>query len=439
MLAATTLRIDAGGGGVTESSGKVWQADRGFTGGTTSGNSDLYASQRSGNFSYSLPIKSGTYKVKLLFRETEHASAGGRKFDVVAERKTVLNDFDIAAAVGMNTNVSKTVTVNVSDGRLNLWFQSGSDDAILSGIEVKPFVEGIAWRQLTDAPLSKFESMGDVVNGKLYVFGGYKSASIQQTTQVAVYDPATNQWSTRKEMPESLTHSGTASDGNFIYLAGGYVGDWKGVETPVTRHVWKYDTVTDTWTSLISLPANRSAGALVRVGRKLHFFGGLDQRKRDMGDHWVLDLRKPNKWVTAAAMPNPRNHLGYIETGGKIYAIGGQHNLDEKSGNDNDVDAYDVVAGTWSKVASLPRVISHVHNAAFTSGGRVMIVGGSTTNEVSLSDVLSYDPATNAWKTVGQLPIPLSATVAELIGDHIIVTGGTSSGSVPMNDTFINV
>ena len=40
-------------------------------------------------------------------------------------------------------------------------------------------------------------------------------------------------------------------------------------------HVWRYDTVKDIWTSMLQLPVNRSAGALVRVGRKLHFFGGL--------------------------------------------------------------------------------------------------------------------------------------------------------------------
>src|SRR5439155_6367326 len=163
-----------------------------------------------------------------------------------------------------------------------------------------------------------------------------------------------------------------------IYLAGGYVGDWKSFDTPVTRHVWRYDTVHDTWTAVLNLPANRAAGALVRVGRKLHFFGGLDQSKQDRGDHWVLDLRRPTRWVTAAALPDPRNHLGYAETGGKIYAVGGQHDLDEQHGNDAAVDAFDVVTGKWTAVASLPRVTSHTHNATFVNGGEIIAVGGST-------------------------------------------------------------
>src|SRR5215211_6065815 len=130
MLVATHLRIDSGGVGGREPSGTVFVADRSFTGGTVAGTSDdLYASRRVGNFSYSLPIKSGTYKVKLLFREPTHASAGLRKFDVVAERtRRILNDFDIAAvAGGADKPLVKTATVTVGDGRLNLWFQSVKD------------------------------------------------------------------------------------------------------------------------------------------------------------------------------------------------------------------------------------------------------------------------------------------------------------------------
>src|SRR5580765_3940263 len=38
LLAATSWRINAGGDGLVESSGKTWQADRQFTGGAVSGN-----------------------------------------------------------------------------------------------------------------------------------------------------------------------------------------------------------------------------------------------------------------------------------------------------------------------------------------------------------------------------------------------------------------
>jgi N-acetylneuraminic acid mutarotase len=280
--------------------------------------------------------------------------------------------------------------------------------------------------------------MGEVVDGKLYVLGGYLNQSIDTTAQVAVYDPAVNQWTARRDMPEKLTHSGIATDFNSIYLAGGYVGDWIGRDTPVTRHVWRYDTTTDTWEAMYPLPVGRAAGALVRVGRRLHFFGGLDIHKRDRAEHWVLDLRRPTKWHDAAPLPNARNHLGSAESGGKIYAVGGQHDLNETSGNEDAVHAYDVVTGVWEQVASLPRVISHQHNSTFVMNGKIISAGGSTTNSQPLQDVLEYDPAANRWRSIGKLPIPLSATVVDLLNDRMVVTGGAPEDSRPVTQTWMS-
>lgn len=353
-----------------------------------------------------------------------------------------MTNVDLVKLVGTDTAVRKSLKVKVRDGKFNLWFQSVNNNATLSAIEITPWPTakpaGIEWKPLADAPQNKFEAMGAVVHGKLYVMGGYRNASVKSTAQVASYDPATNTWTTLNDMPEPLSHSGTATDKHYIYLAGGYVGDWKGASTPVTRHVWRYDTSTDTWTSMRSLPANRSAGALVRVGRKLHFFGGLDEQKHDRADHWILDLRHPTRWIAAPSMPDPRNHLGYVETGGQMYAIGGQHDLDETHGNDDQVDAFNVVTNVWTQVASLPRPTSHTHNATIADGGNVIIVGGSSTDEQALQEVMEYSPVTNQWITSGELPVPLSAAVARLLDGHIIVTGGTSGASQPRAQTWIS-
>lgn len=447
MLAASTIRIDAGGDGYTETSGKTWQADRGFTAGTASAapfavegttEDSLYTTRRYGDFSYSLPIANGDYRVRLVLTDPTHTAAGQRVFDVFSEKRLVLNDFDIVAAAGGKSAVTKTFTTTVADGRLNLWFDSEVGDAIVSAIEVTRATPALAWEEVAAAPQRKFESMGEVVDGKLYVLGGYLNSSIETTAEVAVYDPAADAWSVRGDMPERLTHSGIATDFHYIYLAGGYVGDWESRATPVTRHVWQYDTINDTWTPMLQLPVNRAAGALVRVGRKLHFFGGLDSNKRDRGEHFVLDLRRPTVWREAPALPNPRNHLGYAETGGKIYAIGGQHDLNEHDGNEDAVHAFDVVSGVWDDVASLPLVISHQHNATFVLNGKVVTAGGSSNGSDPQQDILEYEPATDSWRTLGQLPTPLSAAVADVIDGRLVLTGGSSEESRPVERTWVS-
>ena len=449
LLAASTIRIDVGGDGHTETSGKVWQADRGFTGGTASsapfdvaGTSEdaLFSSRRFGDFSYSLAIRNGTYKVKLLLADPVHASAGQRRFNVAAEKQWLLNDFDIAAAAtSPQALVVKSITTTVSDGRLNLWFDGTTDNALVSAIEILPAVPQIPWTELAAAPMPRFEGQGEVVDNKLFVFGGFATSTITTTAQAHAFDSTTGTWSRLADVPLPMTHSGSASDGALVYLAGGFVGDWKGTSTPVSRKVFVYDTVSNTWSSITPLPQARGAGALVRVGRKLHFFGGLDHNFNDRGEHWVLDLRKPTVWREAAAMPNPRNHLGYALAGTKIYAIGGQHVLNEEQGNVADVHAYDVITGTWSQVASLPQPRSHTHNSTFVIGGdRLVIAGGATNDTVTLTNLLEYDSAGDRWFNLGEMPEPRSAAVAKVLAGHIIVTGGTTAVISPKTDTWIS-
>jgi hypothetical protein len=144
----TTMRIDVGGGGYTDSQGQQWQPDMGATGGTVSttafavaGTTDdaLYTSRRSGqNFSYNLNALDGNYTLKLYFADPTKTAAGQRKFDVTAEGNLILDDFDIVAEAGAQTALVKTFSVTITGGALNLSFVSSIDSAIVSAIELVP-------------------------------------------------------------------------------------------------------------------------------------------------------------------------------------------------------------------------------------------------------------------------------------------------------------
>ena len=57
---------------------------------------------------------------------------------------------------------------------------------------------------------------------------------------------------------------------------------------------------------------------------------------------------------------------------------------------------------------------------------------------ISSADVLQYTPASNTWKKLGELPARLSASTVDLIGGHIITTGGRTDGGAPTSATWIN-
>jgi N-acetylneuraminic acid mutarotase len=297
------------------------------------------------------------------------------------------------------------------------------------------------WKAHAPSPVARFESGSAAIDGKLYVFGGYDK-NILAMTRSDAYDPAADRWTRIADMPQPTTHAGVASDGPYVYFAGGFVGE-RSFQT--TANVWRYDSRTNGWAAVEPLPAQRAAGGLVRVGRELHFFGGTNANHRqDYGEHWVLNLDgAPNtaagSWQPLAPLPVPRNHVGYAAVNGRIYCIGGQLLGDEKLGNVDDVHAFDPATGRWSAVADLPIPLSHVHTSTVVLDGRIITVGGVSNNPYfprTVGDVLSYDPAANAWAALPGLPDLRQAAVAQLIGDRMYVTTGTPTGIRPQPTTW---
>jgi glucose/arabinose dehydrogenase len=149
---AALHRIDAGGGGFTDSLGLSWSADSNFSGGSTSATTDaiggtpdpqLYQTARSGgSFGYSLNAGvGGDYLINLHFAEISFTADGQRLFDVFAPELAdqLIDDLDIHAAVGHDAALVKSFVVRSGDGAIELGFALGAggvDSATVSGIEL---------------------------------------------------------------------------------------------------------------------------------------------------------------------------------------------------------------------------------------------------------------------------------------------------------------
>lgn len=282
------------------------------------------------------------------------------------------------------------------------------------------------------SPIGRVEGMAAVVDGKLYTFGGFIDQSYNATKRGDAYDPATNTWERLPPMPKGLTHVGTTAYGRNIYLAGGYEAITPGAskyggQIFAINDVYKYNVDTRVWTALPPLPAPRGSGELSVVNGIMHFFSGVDINRLDRGEHWVMPLTGVNAekgWTAAASMPNPSSHLGDAVLNGKLYAIGGQHDTDEKLVAQTSVYRYDPATDKWTQVASLPRRRSHISSATTVLNGRIYVFGGEYAHLREIRDVTEYNPATNRWTNVTSLPVARRSTIARRVNDQIICTTG---------------
>lgn len=163
--------INVGGADYTALDGTFFEADkayvagdygydaagRTFSFGSAIANTDddtLYQTIRSGfAFDYKFDIPDGEYDVTLHFMEPWQSTAGERLFDVSIEGAVVLDDYDIfAASGGQLTAVSETITVDLTDGQLNIGFNRVSRVAMLSAISVVSTDPGVPAPEITVAP-----------------------------------------------------------------------------------------------------------------------------------------------------------------------------------------------------------------------------------------------------------------------------------------------
>jgi N-acetylneuraminic acid mutarotase len=295
------------------------------------------------------------------------------------------------------------------------------------------------WTTQAPAPLGLTEAESTVVGNRMYVFGGYYTTSPNwlATTRAEVYDLASNTWSAIADAPSPFTHGGCCADDRYVYLAGGYVSNYStGQQTFATRNVWRYDTVTNTWSAMTPLPQARGTGALALVGRTLHFFGGVDINRIDRAEHWTLNLDDPNPtWQASVPLPSVRNHMGATVLNGMIYAIGGQVGQ-----NDNNPIAtclvFDPATNQWSSIANLPAPRSHIAGDTFVMNGSVVIVAGVSTGGSIVGNVTAYDPATNTWQDLKALPQPRHSSVAKFVNGRLVATTGYWNGL--RTDTWVS-
>ena len=309
-------------------------------------------------------------------------------------------------------------------------------------------IEPESWQELPNMPIEKWEAATIVVDGKIYILGGY-GAGVRSSKICHIFDPVDHSWTRIQDLPSAISHVNPVLDGRKIWFAGGFKDGYK---DHVVAEVWNYDIDLDgpglkgRFTAGPLLPGKRGGGGLALVGRQLHFIGGItEDRDTDAFEHWVLDLDEyeqgTGQWRdTGAPIPEPRNQFSTVVFDNKIYLIGGQLHHDSCQLDQNRVDIYDPETNSWSDGPVLPKGHSHSEGGTFVHDGKIFLVGGHTTpgnprkkkedeggRKAIEADILTLAHG-GEWELFGKLPMPLSSPAARIVDGRFYVLGGSLNG-----------
>ena len=280
-----------------------------------------------------------------------------------------------------------------------------------------------------ELPTPRYAAAVVEVHGRVYVIGGVDEANNAVTT-VELYDPAEDSWKSGAAMPTARGVLGCSAVDGKIYLVGGTLN---GPDKFAT--VEAYDPERDQWRRVADLSTARNALSAATVAGRIYALGGwgIDPNGRAK-DFATVETYDPvtDQWSTAAAMPTARSHMTTLVVNDRIYTVGGWMMRAGRETALAQVEVYDPETDSWDRVADLPTARWLAASAVID--GRIYVLGGWAVTpdgrRIATSTVEVFDPASGEWARDTDMATPRAGHAAVAAGvDEILVLGGTSSGS----------
>jgi N-acetylneuraminic acid mutarotase len=136
-----------------------------------------------------------------------------------------------------------------------------------------------------------------------------------------------------------------------------------------------------------------------------------------------------SRWTRGATLPLPRTDGASFVLGGKIGILGG-FLADGKSSPR--VDLYDPASNTWSRLPDLP--VAANHQMAAADSRRVYVVGGYAEG-AALRDAFALEGG--SWRRLPPLPEARAAGGAAILGGKLYVVGGVVQQGRLAREAFV--
>ena len=257
--------------------------------------------------------------------------------------------------------------------------------------------------------------------GKIYLFSGKSTPAPCCNAEVYAYDPAANEWTPKRRMPQASQGLAAHTIGDKIYVALGSNDLLQG-----ENKLYAYDPLADQWSTRAARPTYRSNFVSAVVNGLLYVIGGSGRIDNGPGPFFDsehkshVEIYDPatDRWSTGAPLPTALSNGQACVFGNQIYVFGGS----SVAGFERSILTYDTTSNSWSAKSPMPTTRYAFACAAVDD--KVYLLGGSTPDVVAVDMIERYDPFVETWSSPTRLKTPRLALSAPVVGKRIITMGG---------------
>jgi uncharacterized protein (TIGR03437 family) len=271
------------------------------------------------------------------------------------------------------------------------------------------------WLPRAPYPITLTEISGAAVGTNLHMMCGITPTG--STRDHFVYDTLRDLWTAAAPIPTigGADHCNVASVAGKVYLLGGIrIGT-----AAVDGDTYEYDPATNSWQRLATMPTPRGASGVAVIGTRIYVAGGLAS-SGVVRSFEAFDTAT-RQWAVLPAMPTARDHLTAQSLNGKFYALSGRNGGTMLP----QTEEFDPATNTWRTRAPIP--VPRGGLASGIAGGRIIVFGGegpSGTPERTFKQTHAYDPSTDQWTSLADMPTPRHGFYGVSVGNRIFVPGG---------------
>lgn len=244
-------------------------------------------------------------------------------------------------------------------------------DALNSVEEYDPATD--TWKKKTSMPTPRAYLIAVNVSDKIYVIGGISGANLDNITYTYVnemYDPSTDQWTTKASLPWTAIPPNSVLGNQFItgsaiggkiYVAGGASGE----DVPT----YIYDPQSDTWSDGGKSMSNFNFEpySATSLGNFMYVWDGYQFNKYD---------KSTNQWTIENPLNTPRSGVAIASSGQDIFAAGGYRVVAMSVERYDRTEKYGGNLGTWTNL--LPIKVTRHSAAMAVVNNRLYVAGGAS-------------------------------------------------------------